>query len=113
MMATSRQRIHKIWRKLEEVSPALVQLTNELNEILEDARNGEQVEILWTETGVIDVLQETFDLLQQIQQNPKVGIGGVSTHYSVQLRVNEIDELSSKVEEILNDGLEEGREREP
>lgn len=108
MMATSRQRLHKIWCGLEEISPALLQLSNELNEILEDARNGEQVEILYAKTGVIDVLQEMLDLLQQIQQNPKVGIGGVNTHYSVQLRVNWIDEFASRIEEILDDGLEKG-----
>ena len=115
---TDKERLHRIWIMVEYLFTLWQYLPDEekllhLSRILEDARNGEQVEILYSKTGVIDVLHETLDLLRQIQQNPEDGIRGIGTRYLVHLRVDQIDELASKIEEILNDGLEEGRIGQP
>jgi len=115
---TDKERLHRIWIMVEYLFTLWQYLPDEekllhLSRILEDARNGEQVEILYSKTGVIDVLHETLNLLRQIQQNPEDGIRGIGTRYLVHLRVDQIDELASKIEEILNDGLEEGRIGQP
>jgi hypothetical protein len=47
------------------------------------------------------ILDEVWDLLKEIQQSRKGGIGAPNNVYLPQLRVTRIDELTKKIENIL------------
>lgn len=108
-MTTRRERLHKIWEKLEHTMLELLHVADEVGEALADARNSEQVEILRDELGIADLLHEVSDLLLRIQGGRKGGvISGVHTHYLPILDIDTIDTLAEQVREILDNGFSTG-----
>lgn len=103
-MTTRKERLHRIWQKLEHIA-------DELGEALEDARNQEQIEILREQTGIADLLHEVSGLLLKIQQSPQNNVDGLGMHYVTYLGTNEIDALAEEIREILDNGLQAGSER--
>lgn len=97
-----RERLHRIWIALEFLFVFWRYLSEDdqliiLSRALEEARNGEQVQILRDATGLTDLLHQTLVLLQQVQAGES--------------NTEAIDALTSDIREILDNGLETGRER--
>jgi hypothetical protein len=112
-MITRKERLHRIWMKLEDLFTNWVNLSDaekfsKIKQILEDARNSEQIEILRDEAGITSILSEMLDLLREIQRSQKSGMGAPDNVYCPHLRIENVDRLAGKVSEILDNGMEEG-----